>query len=386
MGIPVAFEVKWSGAERAAVQEALTRTVLPAAPAGAGWNYGCDAAFLDGLRAYWLNEYDWDAAERGLNRFPQFLVEIDGTAVHFVHVRGEGERPRPLLLTHGWPGSHYEFWEVIEPLAFPSRFGGNTADAFDIVVPSLPGFGLSGKLVAPVSQRATAAIWNKLMTGILGYPRYLAQGGDWGGIVTSWMGLDHGQHISSIHLNLIAFQAPIPAQDEADAAWMAAFGAAQQRLGGYSHLQATKPQSLAWATASNPLGQAAWITERFHDWGDLRQRPFEDVFSKDFLITNALLYIMTGSFTTAAWYYLGIAADGGMVLPPGTRCETPTAIAAFPGDALLPVPPRTRAEKAYNIVRWTDMPSGGHFAASEEPQLFIADVRAWADEAWREMT
>lgn len=374
--------VDWSEQAQAGVIELVRRVELPTAPAGSGWQLGCDAAFLRELQRYWVEEFDWGAAIVSLNRFPQFRAEIDGIEIHFVHLRGEAPSPRPLLLTHGWPGSHYEFWEVIEQLAFPSRYGGRAEDAFDVIVPSLPGFGLSAKPQQPIGQRATAAMWNTLMTEKLGYPRYLAQGGDWGGIVTSWIGLDHGAHAKAIHLNLVAFNAPVPPRDDAEAAWMGRIGAAQAGLGGYSHLQRTRPQSLAWATAGNPLGQAAWIVERFHDWADLGTRDFENVFSKDFLITNALLYIMTGSFVTAAWYYAGMAGDGGLVLAPGLRCETPTAVAAFPGDALLPVPPRARAELAYNITRWTEMPSGGHFAASEEPGLFVEDVRGWAREAW----
>jgi pimeloyl-ACP methyl ester carboxylesterase len=372
------FEIFWSEDAKAGVIVDLRRVDLPTAPPKSGWDYGCDADYLTELRRYWLDDYDWDAAQALLNRYPQFCTQIDGTNVHFVHVRGEGETRQPLLLTHGWPGSHFEFWDVVEPLAFPSRFGGKAEDAFDLVIPSLPGFGYSGPLAQLVSQRETAALWNKLMTQILGYSNYLAQGGDWGGIVTSWLGLDHGADVTAIHLNMAPFQAPVPPQNDAEAAWMQASGAAQKQLSGYSHLQMTKPQSLAWMAAGNPLGQAAWIIERFHDWADLRARPFEDVFSKDFLITNALLYIMTGSFTTAAWYYLGLAKDGGIVLPSGTRCETPTAVAAFPGDSLLPIPPQSRVALAYNITRWTDMPSGGHFAASEEPGLFVDDLRKWA--------
>ena len=372
------FEVRWSNDARAKVTADLRRVELPPSPPSSGWGYGCDAGYLAEMRRYWLEEFNWDAAQATLNRYPQYLTQIDGIDIHYVHVRGECATPRPLLLTHGWPGSHFEFWDVVEPLAFPSRYGGKVEDAFDLVIPSLPGFGYSGPLEQLVSQRETAALWNQLMTQVLGYPKYLAQGGDWGGMVTSWLGLDHGESLNAIHLNMAPFQAPVPPQNDAEAAWMQANGAAQKQLSGYSHLQMTKPQSLAWMAAGNPLGQAAWIIERFHDWSDLRTRAFEDVYSKDFLITNALLYIMPGSFTSAAWYYLGVSKDGGIVLPPGTRCETPTGFAAFPADAVLPMPPRSRVELAYNVTHWTDMPSGGHFAASEEPELFVGDVRAWA--------
>lgn len=379
---PKPLTVVWPEDQRERVTAALCQSELPPAPEGSGWTYGCDRDYLAELREYWLERFDWDAAVARLNAYPQYVVDIDGLDIHYVHVRGEGPNPRPLLLTHGWPGSHLEFWDLIGPLTRPSEHGGRTEDAFDLVIPSLPGYALSGKPKQPIGQRATAAMWNTLMTRVLSYPRYLAQGGDWGGIVTSWIGLEHGDHAAGIHLNLTCFQPPLPLASEAEQAWGQAFGQAQARLGAYSALQRTKPQSLAWMAMNNPLGQAAWIIERFHDWSDLRQKSFEEVHNRDFLLTNALLYIMTDSFATAAWYYAGLVGDPGMILAPGRRCETPSAIAAFPGDSLLPFPPRERVEKAYNITRWTNFATGGHFAAAEEPELFSKDVMEWAREAW----
>jgi pimeloyl-ACP methyl ester carboxylesterase len=371
------FEVHWDEAQVQAVRARVAATVLPPAPAGAGWAYGCDADFLRRLQAFWVDRFDWRAALASLNRHPQSLVRVDDLDIHVVHVRGESARPRPLLMTHGWPGSYHEFWDVIEPLAFPSRFGGRAEDAFDLVLPTLPGYGYSSKPSVPMGPRAIAGVWNRLMTEGLGYPRYLAQGGDWGAIVTSWLGLDHGSSVAGIHLNLLPFRSQQPPADEAEKAWMQQAGVAQQRMGSYSALQAMKPQSLAWATADNPLGQAAWIVERFHDWADLRERRFEDVFSMQALLTNIMLYVMPGSFGTAAWLYAGMVQEGRLGPAEGARCETPTAYASF-HDPLVPSPPRSRAEMVYDITRWTQAPHGGHFAAMENPEFFATDVRDWA--------
>ena len=377
------FRVLWSELEVNAVLARVREAKLPPAPTASGWTYGCDADFLERLREYWLTRFDWQAAMARLNRFPQFVARINNLDIHFVHVRGERRTPRPLILTHGWPGSHYEFWHLIEPLAFPSRFGGHAEDAFDVVLPSLPGFAFSGKPAKPMGQRATAAMWNELMTTVLGYPQYLAQGGDYGAIVSSWLGVDHPASVRAIHLNLAALRSTAPPQNDEEREWMNASQSAQMKLGGYATLQMFKPQSLAWLGANNPLGQAAWIAERFHDWSDLRTRDFESVYPLDELLTNIMIYVMTDSFVSSTWYYPGIVQDGFVMLRPRERCETPTAYAAFPGDALLPTPPRSRVELTYNLVRWREFERGGHFAAMECPQEFLQDVREWARECWQ---
>ena len=376
------FEVRWSQSDVDAVLDKVRRYDWPAIPdVQDGWAYGCDGAYLRGLCDHWTTAYDWRAAQAELNLYPQFTARVEDFDLHFVHVTGEAGGRRPLILSHGWPGSHYEFWQVIDKLAFPSRHGGNAEDAFDLVIPSLPGFGFSSKPSRPMGQRATARLFNQLMVQVLGYETYLAQGGDWGSMVTSWMGHDHGAHARAIHLNMMAFRPAGGPKTEAEGAWAARQGAMMDLMGAYFRLQASKPQSLAWLGASNPVGQAAWIAERFHDWSDLSQRPFETVHPHDRLITNIMLYVMTGSFATGAWYYRGLLEEGGVALKAGERCETPTAFANFPGEALYAAPPRSWADRAYNIVRWTDMPRGGHFAAMEEPDLFVDDVRAWARSA-----
>jgi microsomal epoxide hydrolase len=381
MSKPEPFEVRWKKSKVRDVLEAVAAYPWPPQPqVEDGWAYGCDGAWLRELCAYWVKAYDWKAAVKELNRFPQFTAEIDGFKIHFVHVKGEGRARRPLLISHGWPGSHYEFWQAIEPLAFPSRHGGKKADAFDLVIPSLPGFGFSSKPDRPIGQRATARLFNTLMTEVLGYKSYLAQGGDWGGLITSWLGRDHGAHVKAIHLNMIGFRPHGGPTSEAETAWIQRQQAMMEVMGAYFRLQASKPQSLAWMAASNPVGQAAWIAERFHDWADLREKPFEAVFPKERLLTNIMIYVMTGSFTTGAWYYRGLMEEGGIAFREGERVETPTAFANFPGEPLYTAPPRSWAERAYNITRWTEAPRGGHFAAMEEPELFVEDVRAWARE------
>jgi pimeloyl-ACP methyl ester carboxylesterase len=375
------FEVRWKKKDVRAVLERVESYPWPLSPQVTdGWDLGCDGAYLQALCEHWTEDYDWRAAVDDLNRFPQFTARVEDFDLHFVHVVGEAEGRRPLLMTHGWPGSHYEFWGVVEKLAFPSRCGGEAEDAFDLVIPSLPGFGFSSKPPRPVGQRTTARLFNALMTDGLGYRRYRAQGGDWGAMVTSWLGLDHGAHVSAIHLNMFGFRPPGGAQAQEEHVWAARQRAATEKMGAYSRLQISKPQSLAWMGAGNPVGQAAWIAERFHDWSDLRQKPFEEVHPKDRLLTNIMIYVMTGSFTTGAWYYRGMAEEGGLALSDGERCETPTAYANFPGEALYTAPPRSWAERAYNLVRWSEMPRGGHFAAMEEPGLFAADVQAWGRE------
>ena len=375
------FTVEWSKAAVEAVLAQVRAYPFPPAPAvDNGWAYGCDAAFLKRLCAHWTDGFDWRAAVTNLNRYPQFTARIEDFDIHFVHVVGEAEGRRPLILTHGWPGSHFEFWASIDKLAYPSRHGGDPADAFDVVVPSLPGFGFSSKPERPFGQRATARLFNQLMTKTLGYDRYLAQGGDWGGLVTSWLGFDHADAVQAIHLNMIGFRPQGGPQSEAETAWLARTQMAMQMLGAYFGLQASKPQSLAWMGAGNPVGQAAWIIERFYDWSDLRTKALDQAYSLDQLLTNVMIYVMTGSFTTGAWYYRGLIEEGGIQQLEGSRCETPTAFANFPGEALYQAPPRSWAERAYNITRWTNLPSGGHIGAMEEPDLFVNDVRAWARE------
>lgn len=371
------FKVAW---DEGAVRRLLDRVAayeFPPAPEGSAWEFGCDAQFLRDLCAYWTDGYDWQDAVRTLNRHPQFIARVDGFALHFVHVVGEAEGRRPLLLSHGWPSSHFEFWEVIGPLAFPSRHGGKPEDAFDVVIPSLPGFGFSEKPRRLVDQRETARLYDRLMTEVLGYGRYLAQGGDWGALVTAMLGLEHADHARAIQMTMLLPRPAAQPETEEEKRWAGAMQAVEQELGAYARLQGSKPQGLAWAMAGNPVGQASWIIERFHDWADLRERPFETVFTRDQLLTNAMIYLMTGSFTTGAWYYAAAQAGQTRTLRPGERVRVPTAFTLYP-DPRHPMPPRSFVEKGFDLSRWTVMPHGGHFPATEVPDLWVEEVRSWA--------
>ena len=377
---PEPFAVAWDESAVAAVRDRARSWRPPPAPEGAGWRYGADPDFMRGLCAYWADGYDWRGAVAELNAWPQFRAEMDGFPLHFVHVVGEARGRRPLLLTHGWPGSHYEFWQAIGPLAYPSRHGGQASDAFDLVIPSLPGFGFSGRPTGLLDQRRTAALFDRLMQA-LGYTRYLAQGGDWGANVTARLALQYPERVAAIHLNMLfppPSGPPLGAEEEASAAEDRRIEFA---LGGYGHLQASKPQSLVYAMADNPVAQAAWIVERFHDWADLRTRPFEAVFPRDRLLTNVLIYVMTGAFPTSVWYYAAAAEASTRLLAPGERVEVPTAFASL-ADPRRSRPLRSVAERGYAVSRWTEFPRGGHFAAMEVPELYVEDLRGWGREAW----
>ncbi|WP_294642506.1 epoxide hydrolase family protein [uncultured Aureimonas sp.] len=373
--------MNWSAAE---VEDVLARVRayrFPPVPKGEGWRYGCDAAFLQDFCRTWTERYDWRAAVDRLNRFPQFTAEVDGVDLHFVHVVGEAEGRRPLLMTHGWPGSHREFWKVIEPLAFPSRHGGRAEDAFDVVVPSLPNFGFSAKPEKTVDQRQTALLFDRLMRNVLGYARYHAHGGDWGALVTGLLALERPGSLHAIHLTMM-FPAPAaPPESAEEMAWAKAMEGIEREKGGYRHLQGSKPQSLSWVVGDDPVAQAAWILERYHDWADLRERCFEDVFDRDELLDTIMIYVMTGAFPSSIRFYSAAQEAKLRTLPEGRRIEVPTAFARFP-DPLHPWPPRSQAEKGYAaITRWTAMAHGGHFSALEAPELLVGDLREWAREA-----
>jgi pimeloyl-ACP methyl ester carboxylesterase len=373
------FRVAWSAQRIAAVRAKVRDFKFPDTPRTIGWSYGCDPAFLKELIGYFVDGYDVGAAMDDLNRFPQFRARVGDLDIHFVHVVGEAQGRRPLLLTHGWPGSPYEFWRVIEPLAYPSRFGGKAGDAFDLVIPSLPGFGFSGKPATAISARRTARLFDRLMRETLGYPVYAAQGGDWGAGVTTWLALEHAASLVAIHLTFLLVQPRgAPETDEEKAAESAREGV-QQRLGAYAQLQGSKPLSLAYAMADHPVAQAAWIVERFHDWSDRRERRFEEIFTKDQLLTNVMLYVMEDAFTSSAYTYAAAVAEGVLQMPQGRRVEVPTAFAAY-RDPRMPPPPRSWVERGYRLTRWSEPARGGHFAAMEVPQLFVDDLRAWGRE------
>lgn len=370
------FKVDWTKAEFDALSDRVRAFQFSDTRFEDDWANGCSPAYLQKFLNYWTSEFDINAAIDDLNRFPQVKIDIEGIDVHAVHVVGEAGGRNPLLLIHGWPGSIYEFWEVIEPLAFPSRFGGNVSEAFDVIVPSLPGFGFSGKPDLPVGARTAARLFAKLMK-YLGYDRYRAQGGDWGAGVGAWLALDHADVVTGLHLNYVLVHPDTQPQTEEEKAWRAKADDAQRRLGAYAQLQGTKPASLAYAMHGNPVAQAAWLLERFHDWSDHREKPFHELFSKRRLLTNILIYLLNDAFTSSTYFYLGGNLEKIRTIPTGRRIEVPTAVTAYP-DPRVPVPPRSWVERGYAIERWRTAPKGGHFAAMEEPDYFVRDLREWA--------
>jgi pimeloyl-ACP methyl ester carboxylesterase len=351
-------------------------------PDDGGWAYGANLDYMKEFCTYWVEEFDWRKQEAAINRFSHFKAPVDGIDIHFIHEKGSrregGPAPMPLIISHGWPGTIVEFLDIIEPLAHPERFGGNIEDAFDVVAPSLPGFGFSGRPPRPYGPRKMADVFATLMTDVLGYDGYLAQGGDWGGAISSWLGFDHAPACKAIHINILTMRHPDGPQTPTEQAWAEDFVRDQVTEDGYRTQQATKPQTLSYAMMDSPVGIAAWIIEKFNSWSDTEGDDIESAHSKDELLTNIMVYIATQTFNTASWIYYGRREEGGRILSPeGKRVEVPTACALFPAE-LLAWPPRSYVERLYNVQHWTEMPRGGHFAALEEPDLLINDIRAFA--------
>jgi microsomal epoxide hydrolase len=376
---PTPFEIAIPDAQLSDLEARLARTRWPQPPRAAAWTYGTDLDYMRALVDHWRGKYDWRAAERRLNSFANYRAEIDGLAIHFIHERGSGNKALPLLLSHGWPGSVVEFLDVIEPLAHPERFGGDPADAFDVVAPSLPGYGFSDRPETPIGTRTIAGIFHRLMSETLGYARYGTQGGDWGSMIASWQGVDHAAAVTGVHLNMVGLRPHIgegdPPLSEAERTWLAGAAPRMRMERGYREIQATRPQTLGFGLSDSPVGLAAWIVDKFRAWGDTGGN-IAARFTPDLLLTNIMLYWLTGTADSATWIYYASRADGSLSLGPGERVTAPTGIAAFPVD-LVPPPPRIWAERAYNVVHWTDMPAGGHFAALEEGERLVEDIRAF---------
>jgi epoxide hydrolase len=352
------------------VRDRLSRTRWPDELPGTGWDYGIPLGHVKDLAEHWLTAYDWRAHERTLNAFPQFTTEIDGQNIHFLHLRSPEPDALPLLITHGWPGSIVEFLDIIGPLSDPRRHGGDPADAFHVVAPSIPGYGFSG----PTREtgwdvRRVAAAWAELM-GRLGYRRFGAHGGDWGASISRELGLVAPEVLAGVHLTMLVTEIP---DDPAELAELS--DTERARLDrrarylaeglGYGAIQSTRPQTLAYALTDSPAGLLAWIAEKFAEWSD---RPIED---RDRLLTNVMLYWLTGTAGSAARLYYE-AARGGAWGPPRPS-SVPTGVAVFPKEIAPPV--RRLAERSNHIVHWSEFDRGGHFAAMEEPGLLVGDVR-----------
>jgi len=344
-------------------------------PNDGGWNYGTNLDYMKDFSKYWVEKFNWRKTEEKINKFKNFKSNIDGIDIHFIHEKGSGSNPKPLLLSHGWPGSIVEFLHIIDQLAHPEKFGGKEEDSFDVVVPSLLGFGFSGRPSKPIGPRKMASIFNSLMKDVLGYYKYIAQGGDFGGTIATWLAYDFPKNLLGIHINILITRHPDGPQTLEEEEWQERFKKEQSIEDGYRTQQATKPQTLSYAMMDSPVGVAAWIIEKMRGWSDIKNGDIESVYSKDILLSNIMIYLVTRTFNTASWIYYGRREEGGRSLPKeNLPLKTPTAVAVFPKE-YLEWAPRSYVERIYNIQRWTKMPKGGHFAALEQPELLIKDIR-----------
>ena len=373
------FQIRIPEATLQDLKDRLARTRWPDEIISSDWVYGAKLSYMRELIDYWQNDFDWRAQEKTLNDVAQFRAEVDGFGIHFVHERGNGPEPLPLIITHGWPGSFVEILKLIPPLTDPVRFGGNASDAFHVVIPSMPGFGFSDRPKEPgMNVWRIADLWAELMSG-LGYERFGAQGGDFGAGVSTSLGLNHPARLTGIHLNYI------PGSYRPDLSLGAANLKEEEEQflrdadkwyeleGGYAHQQRTKPQTLSYGLNDSPAGLMAWIVEKFQGWADCAGEV-ERRFTKDELLTNVMIYWVTGTISSSMrLYYEGRLAP--MHFKPGQFVSVPCGIAHFPVEA--PFPPRSWIERGYNVERWTEMPQGGHFAALEEPELLAEDIGAF---------
>ena len=339
------------------------------------WTYGTNKKYLKELCDYWLKEFSWKKHEQLINSFKNYKTNVDGIDIHFIKEEGSGKNPKTLLLLHGWPGSVVEFLEIIKPLAHPEEFGGNIDDAFTVIAPSLPGFGFSGAPKEPIGPRKISGILNKMMIENLNYKKYVAQGGDWGATICNWLGYDHSNNCKAIHINCLTMRHPDGPQTKEEIDWQNKFDQDQIIQDGYRTQQATKPQTLSYAMIDSPVGIAAWIIEKMHGWSDLKDNNIESSYSKDTLLANIMVYILTNTFNTASWIYFGRREEGGRYFPKDfKKINIPTGIAMFPKE-MSEWPPKSYIERIFNVQHISKMSGGGHFAALEKPRLLIEDIR-----------
>lgn len=361
------------------LQARLKQTRWTDVPKDAGWSFGTNPEYLRELVTYWQTKYDWRKQEALLNQFNQYKVTIDGVEIHFVYQKGKGKNPKPLLLTHGWPDSFYRFYKAIPMLTDPTSVGANPAQSFDVVVPSLPGFGFSEHIA--LNEDQTAKIWKKLMTEVLGYQTFVAAGGDVGSGVTKALAIQYPENVTAIHLTDVGY--PNGSED-----W-STMSEEEQKYGQYSQqwvytegayifLQSTKPQTLGYGLNDSPVGLASWILEKFNAWRDTGKH-IETSYSKDELLTNIMIYWVTQTINSSIRTYAENAkiAYGEYGPKPAVKVKTPTGVAVFPGDGRFP---KEWANRKVNVKRFTNMPSGGHFAALEVPQLWANEIRSFFHE------
>jgi pimeloyl-ACP methyl ester carboxylesterase len=359
------------------LERRLANTRWPDELPGVGWSYGVPLDYLRELAEYWRTRYDWRQWEAKLNAYPHFTTEIDGQNIHFLHVRSPEPDALPLIITHGWPGSVVEFLNIIGPLTNPRAYGADAALAFHLVIPSIPGFGFSG----PTRERGwttarVARAWAALMRG-LGYQRYGAQGGDWGAFITPELGRIDAEHVVGVHVNAATFgfipfgevpPAELETFTEAEQTRVKRLNNFLSDMNGYFQIQATRPQTLAYGLTDSPVGQLAWIVEKFKEWTDSAFALPEESVDRDHMLTNVMLYWLTGTAGSSARMYYENMHSGSWGQQPG---RTPTGVAVFAEDVAI----RRYAEMGNNIVHWSEFDRGGHFAALEVPDLLVGDIR-----------
>ena len=361
------------------LQQRLANTRWPDEIPNTGWDYGSNLAYLKELVEHWRTKFDWRAQEAKLNAFSHFKSEVDGLDIHFIHEKGKGPNPIPLVITHGWPSCFFEMTKIIPLLADPASHGGDAADSFDVVAPSLPGFGFSDHAQdRGMEVQRVAGMWNKLMTENLGYPKFAAQGGDIGSGVTARLGYAHADTLYGIHLTSITRPTPYlgpgsrPVTD-AEQALIAQRDKWFADEGGYNHIQGTKPQTLAYGLNDSPVGLAAWIVEKYRTWSDCGG-DVEKSYTKDELLTIVTIYWVTQTISSSTRMYFENQKNL-WAMEKDQKVPAPAGMAMFPQE--ISKPPREWGERSYDVRRWTEMHSGGHFAALEEPQLLAEEVRAF---------
>tara|TARA_A100001011_G_scaffold355144_1_gene398116 strand:+ start:587 stop:1735 length:1149 start_codon:yes stop_codon:yes gene_type:complete len=370
-----AFEINFLDVEIQNVKTKVASFPWHEMPKDGGWSFGTNIDYMKSLADYWTKEYDWKSQEARLNQFPNYKTKVDDLDIHFIIRKSSSPKAIPLILIHGWPGSIVEFLEIIDPLCEPEKYGNNNEVCFDIIAPSIPGFAFSGKPENPIGPRRIASIFNKLMTEKLGYEKYVAQGGDWGSAISTWLGFDHSKNCKGIHINMLPARHIDGPKTEEEKSWDRQFSKDYVSQSGYFAIQSTKPQTLSYAMMDSPVGVAAWIIEKFYHWSDLEDRSLELTYQKDDLLTNIMIYILTKSFNTSSWIYYGRAKEGGRILSQdGRRVEVPTGCAVYPKE-FLKWPPKSYVERLFNLVHWTEMNKGGHFAALEQPSSLIKDIQ-----------
>ena len=371
------FDINYSDKIINDIKEKISNFNWENLPDFSNWDLGVNKEVLKDICNHWITNYSWKKEEKKLNSFNHYSAEVDDLNIHFVYEKGKSPNAIPLLISHGWPGSFLEFNKIIGPLTNPKQYGLDDSICFDLVIPSIPGFIFSSAPNHPYGPRKIASYYDKLMTDVLNYKNYYAQGGDWGGAISTWLGYDHFKNCKGIHLNIMIVRDKGGPQNEEEKYWQKRFKQEQILEEGYRTMQATKPQTLACAMIDNPVGVAAWILEKFYGWSDLREKSLKEVYGYDDLITNIMLYIVTNSFNTASWIYYGRREEGGRIMNfDGGKVNVPTACALFPKE-LLSWPPKSYVDRLFNVVQWNEFKSGGHFAALEEPDLLVQDIRSF---------